>query len=129
MIVLDTHVWLWWASQPDKLSARAREAVEEADERGVSAISCWEVGMLAIRGRIHLDRPPGRWIAAALALEGIVPIVLEPGHALAAAELDLEAFPGDPADRMIYATARALGARMVTKDRALRSFDRDLTVW
>lgn len=128
MIVLDTHVWLWWASEPDKLSPRAREAVEAADEVGVSAVSCWEVGMLA-RGRIHLDRPPERWIAAALALEGVVPIALEPGHALAAAQLDLDSFPGDPADRMIFATAHALGSRLVTKDRALRAFDHDRTVW
>ena len=45
MIVLDTHVWLWWVSAPDKLSAKALRAIEGADSLGVSAMTCWEVSM------------------------------------------------------------------------------------
>jgi len=129
VIVLDTHAWLWWVSDPDRLSQVAKAAIESSDSLGVSAISCWEVAMLQLRGRITLDRAPAAWVNAALGLARVESLVLDPRAAVEAALLEQDAFPGDPADRMIFATARSRGAPLATKDRALRSFDPAGTVW
>lgn len=130
MIVLDTHAWLWWSSDPGRLSERAARVIAEAERIGVSTLSCWEVAMLAARGRIALDRPPSRWVRAALnadtRVEAIAP---DPDIAVAAAALGDEGLHGDPADRFIYATARERSATLVTRDEALRRFDATRTVW
>jgi PIN domain nuclease of toxin-antitoxin system len=129
VIVLDTHAWLWWVSDPDRLSQAAQAAIESADSVGVSAISCWEVAMLHLRGRIALDRAPAAWVNAALGLGRVEPLVLDARAAVEAALLEEDGFPGDPADRMIFGTARSRRAPLATKDRALRSFDPAGTVW
>jgi PIN domain nuclease of toxin-antitoxin system len=130
LILLDTHAWLWWVSDPDRLSEPARTAIA-ADERvGVSTISVLEVATLHRRGRIELDRDVRDWVARSVT-EGYVhafwPATVE--VALAAASLDGEAFPGDPADRMIFATARIADGRLVTMDRRIRTFAPEQTVW
>jgi PIN domain nuclease of toxin-antitoxin system len=127
MIVLDTHAWLWWHAEPAKLSRRAREAIEDTERILVSTVSCWELAMLVTRGRIRLDRDLKAWIGQALARERCVSAHLTEDIAIAAGTL--EGFAGDPADRIIYATASAVDARLVTRDRALRAFDRTRTVW
>ena len=129
MIVLDTHAWLWWVSQPDKLSRPARAAIEAASEIGVSTLSAWEVAMLVGKGRIALDRDISIWVRQALALERVVVLSPSADVAVAAALLDAEDFPGDPADRLIYATARSTGASLVTRDEALHRFDARTAVW
>lgn len=129
VVVLDTHVWLWWLSRPEKLSERALDAIERSDSIGISAISCWEVAMLARRGRIALDREPRRWVRQALSRPGLVALALTPKLALDAEDLEEEGFGADPADRMIYATARDCGAVLVTKDSSLRRFDPRGTLW
>jgi PIN domain nuclease of toxin-antitoxin system len=78
LILLDTHVWVWWAAEPKKLSARARKAVESIDEIGVSAISPWEVAMLVSKGRLELDRDVLLWIRQALALPKVSLVPLSP---------------------------------------------------
>lgn len=128
-VVLDTHAWLWWAADPGQLSDAARGAIDRAETIAVASISCWEVAMLAIKGRIEIDREPARWIRQALGLPGVRATPLGPTAAVAAALLEREQFPGDPADRMIYATARELGAVLITKDEALRRFDPRGTLW
>ncbi len=129
VIVLDTHAWLWWASNPELLSARAREAIDRADRVGVCTISCWEVTMLVVRGRIALDREVGVWVGQALAHERVEPLPLTAEVAVSAGLLDRERFRGDPADRIIYATARASGSLLATKDAGLRAFDPQSTLW
>lgn len=129
MIVLDTHAWLWWVAAPDRLSERARRAIDEADRVGVSTMSAWEVAMLVARGRIGLDRGVEAWVTRALAGPCTVAVVPDAAIAVAAGSLDREAFPGDPVDRIIYATARAGGGPLVTRDAAIRRFDPRLTVW
>jgi PIN domain nuclease of toxin-antitoxin system len=128
VIVLDTHAWLWWISDPQRLSAAARAAVEQADSIGVCTISCWEFGMLVEAGRIRIDREPHRWMRQALAADRTATIPLTAETALSAALLP-SAFPGDPADRIIYATAVAHGAPLITRDERISSFDRQRAIW
>jgi PIN domain nuclease of toxin-antitoxin system len=128
VIVLDTHAWLWWTAEPRKLSRRMRQELAAADRLGVCTISCYEVAVLARRGRIDLDRSVAEWVGLALTDEGVETLPLTPAVAVAAASLD-ERFPGDSADRIIYATARAQQAQLATKDAAIRRFDRRTTIW
>jgi PIN domain nuclease of toxin-antitoxin system len=128
VIVLDTHAWLWWQTAEEKLSERARLEIEAADRVGVCTISCYEIARASVRGRIELDRDVGAWIVQALATKHVEPLELTHRVATAAGALGSE-FPGDPVDRIIYATTVAHGSRLVTRDRALRRLDSDRTVW
>lgn len=128
MIVLDTHAWLWWRTADEKLSEHARLEIARAERLGVCTISCYEVARATARGRIALDRDSRAWIRLALADERIEPIELTSGIAAEAGALGPE-FPGDPVDRIIYATTIEHGARLVTGDRALRRLDPARTVW
>jgi PIN domain nuclease of toxin-antitoxin system len=128
VIVLDTHAWIWWRADPDRLSAAAARAVAEADRVGISSISVWELGMLVRRGRISLDREVVRWTRQALADDRVAVLAPDADAALDAALLD-DRFPGDPADRLIYATARQAGARLVTRDAHIARFDPARVVW
>lgn len=129
MIVLDTHAWLWWVSDPERLSPAAREAIDRSDAVGVCTISCWEVAMLVVRGRIGLDRDVGVWVEQALGHDRVRSLSLTPQVAVSAALLDQGRFEGDPADRIIFATARSRDSLLATKDARLRSFDPDGTIW
>lgn len=128
MIVLDTHVWLWWLSDPGRLSPAARDAVSRAPSIGVSTLSVWELATLVRRGRIALDRDVRDWVRRALSDDRVESLAPGPDTALAAALLD-DAFPGDPADRMIFATARALDAQLITRDERIRAFAPQATLW
>ena len=129
MIVVDTHAWLWWMAAPAKLSRRARQLIDDADAIGVCTISCWELAMLAERSKIVLDRDVRIWVGQALNQEHVEPLVLTPEIAVSAALLDRDGFPGDPADRIIYASVLSREAQLVSKDVALRDFDRRRVVW
>ncbi len=85
--------------------------------------------MLAARGRISLDREVGLWVRQALAEPRTESLAPSAEVALAAGLLDARSFPGDPADRLIYATARAAGATLLTRDQAIRAFDPASTLW
>lgn len=128
MIVLDTHAWIWWHADPGRLSESAAGAISAADRIGVSSISVWELGMLVRRGRISLDREIARWTRQALADKRIAVLAPSAAVALAGALLDDE-FPGDPADRLIYAAARQAGAPLVTRDARITRFDPARVLW
>ena len=128
MIVLDTHAWLWWQTAAEKLSSRAQAEIAGADRIGVCTISCYELARASARGRIRLDRDVTSWITQALAVERVEPLELTHRVAAEAGALGPE-FPGDPADRIIYATTVEHGTRLVTRDRALRRLDPLRTVW
>ena len=128
MIVLDTHAWLWWQTAEDKLSERALTAIHGAEQIGVCTASCYEIARAAKRGRIRLDRDVRTWVRQALAVDRVEELRLTSGIAATAGVLG-DDFPGDPVDRMIYATAKHHGAFLVTRDRALRAAAPELTVW
>ena len=128
MIVLDTHAWLWWVSDPSKLGRASRRELGRAARIGVPAICSLEVAVSAARGRVSLDRPPLDWLHDALALPRVEALALTPAIAVKAAELP-QSFPGDPADRMITATAILHAAVLVTKDERIRAFDGVRCLW
>jgi PIN domain nuclease of toxin-antitoxin system len=128
VIVLDTHVWLWWMIRDPRLPARVRRRID-ATEVGVASMSCYEVVLLERRRRIALDRDVRSWIELALARDGVRPLHLDAAVATEAALLDPLGFPPDPADRIIYATARAHGAVLATKDERIRAHDPERTLW
>ncbi len=127
MIVLDTHAWIWWASEPARLGRRGRAAIEAADRIGVPAVCCFEVAAAAARGRIALDRAPLEWLEQALALPRIDLLPLTPAVAVKATQLG--AFHGDPADRLIVASALLEHAALVTRDQNIRAYGGLATVW
>lgn len=128
MIVLDTHAWLWWVSAPGRLGRAAARAIRGARGIGVPAVCCLEVAVAAARGRIGLDRPILEWLNGALALPRVVLVPLSPAVAVKAAELP-PSFPGDPADRMIVATAILESALLVTRDDRIQGYPGVRTVW
>ncbi len=128
MTVLDTHVWMWWADEDPRLSDDARGEIEASDEVAVSAISVWELATLERLGRLRLLPDLRLWIRRALALPHTSPRPVTPEIALVAGMLP-PPFPGDPADRVIYATALTEGARLVTADRRIARHDPERVVW
>lgn len=131
MIVLDTHAWVWWVSNPELLSIPARRAIDDARHRNelyVSTISAWEVAMLVQKGRLALSLDVRDWIARSEALPFITFVTLS--NAIAVESVRLPDFPHpDPVDRIIVATAMSMGARLVTKDEKISSYPYVTTVW
>ena len=129
VIVLDTHVWIWWVDGSTRLSETQRRAIGRAEHAGVgvSAISCWEVAKLVERGRLTLDRPADAWLSSALSYPGIRLLDLSPDIAVASTQLP-GTFHRDPADQIIVATARVHGCRLVTSDRKILTYEHVETV-
>ncbi len=127
-VLLDTHVLQWWSAEPERISSAAAEVLSTADELAVAAISWFELAWLATHGRIVIAVPLRSWLERLN--EGVRTIPLTPAIAEAAVTLP-PLFPGDPADRLIYATAIEHGWRLVTKDRRLRDHPspRPIAVW
>ena len=118
-LVLDSHVLHWWSAEPDRIGHAATEKLSEADELAVAAISWFELAWLAEHERVIVTIPVRSWLGRLAAQVRTMPITT----AIAATAVSLPStFPGDPADRLIYATAIEHGWRLVTKDRKLRSY-------
>ncbi len=132
MIILDTHVLLWWASGSDSLSAAASEVIKKTLARGseiiVSSITAWEISMLINKERLILSMDVESWFDEVSQIDGVrfVPVDNEIG-------IKSTALPGefhkDPADRMIVATARKLAIPLVTADQKLIKYEYVKTIW
>ncbi len=119
--LLDTHVLIWWLNDRMQLSPRQREVVEAATPDGpvfVSDISLWEVAMLSGLGRIRLALPLREWLDKAVAPPLVRRQGISPAVATEVAALP-DSFHRDPADRILVATARVLGATLLTNDRRI----------
>ena len=124
LVLLDTHVWVWLLSGSQKINQKALKAIERSVSSEavlLSAISPWEVAMLVSKGRLTLDRDVGEWVQAATSVPGIRIEPITPAIAVASTRLPGIIHP-DPADRMIAATARHLGAILVTDDQLLLDY-------
>ena len=121
MILLDTHVLLWWQAGGERLSPAARAAISDSPELRISPLTCLEVATLARRGRIDLDRSPATWATDLFAEDRLVVAPLSVEAAVLAGTFD-DAFPGDPIDRLLYATAVDQRLQFVSKDERLRAY-------
>lgn len=128
MIILDTAAWIWLTSDPERLSSDAREAIEAHGGALVSAISAWEVGMLVSKGRIRLDRPVDRWTDEASRANGVEPVPIDHRIGVLATMLPSDP-PGDPADRLVIATALHRGGVVVTPDQRIQEYPFCPTIW
>jgi PIN domain nuclease of toxin-antitoxin system len=128
MILLDTHAWIWWATGSPQISSKASKTIRAADSIYVNAISCWEVGMLVAKKRLELDRDVEVWVDQALKLPKIQLIPLSPAIAVKSTRLEGE-FHGDPADRIIVATAKEYGCPILSKDKRIRAFPGLKVIW
>jgi PIN domain nuclease of toxin-antitoxin system len=125
LIILDTHIFLWLTLNPDRISPKQRAAIQGADTLGISAISLWEIAMLVQKGRINLPQAVLPWFEEVLSSKrfAILPITSE----IAARSGEL-AIHGDPADRLIAATAIAGSCPLITSDSILTSITSLLTI-
>jgi PIN domain nuclease of toxin-antitoxin system len=123
VIVLDTHVWVWWVHGDPQLPPDVAQVVAayEAVGLGVSVISCWEVAKLVEYGRLNLPLAVGDWTTQALAYPGVRLLELTPEIAVESTQLP-PPFHKDPADQIIVATARIHGVPLVTCDAKIRAY-------
>jgi PIN domain nuclease of toxin-antitoxin system len=130
-LLLDTHIWLWWQLGQSELSTRERDALDDLAAAGtppaLSSISLWEAQMLAEKGRLTLDIPLAYWLPTAAAPETVTLLPMDVEIVLALNDLP-KSFHGDPADRIIVATARAHGLPLATRDGNIRR-SRTVQLW
>jgi PIN domain nuclease of toxin-antitoxin system len=131
MIVLDTHVWVWWVSGVEHLSPAAHRLIGAAIEQKaiyLSSISTWEVTLLVMRGRLQLTMDVADWVAKSEALPFVHFIPVDNAIAIKSVQLP-GLFHSDPADRIIIATALTLGFPLVTRDEKIVRYSHVRTVW
>lgn len=123
MIVLDTHIWIWWVHGDARLTEDQRKLIQEneADGLGVSIISCWEVAKLVERGRLSLPCAVGDWLDEALAYPGVELLDLTTSIVVDSTQLP-GVFHKDPADQLIVSTARVHGCSLLTADVNILSY-------
>ncbi len=115
-LLLDTHVWIWSLSAPEKLTPKVRRALEKpGQELWLSPVSAWEVALLVEKGRMKIEGHLEAWLPKAVARFQEAPV----SHDIAAAFADIRLPHGDPADRLLLATARVLHLTLVTADERL----------
>jgi PIN domain nuclease of toxin-antitoxin system len=123
VILLDTHIWIWWIGETNELSDKQRRIlqVHAPAGLGVSIISCWEVAKLVELGRLALALSVEEWIEQALAYPEIHLLDLTPKIAVESTQLP-GTFHRDPADQIIVATSRILNIPLLTVDSKIRNY-------
>jgi PIN domain nuclease of toxin-antitoxin system len=122
MIVLDTHIWVWWVQNDSRLTQQQRQWLQnyESDGLGVSILSCWEVAKLVEKKRLILPLTIDKWLEVALAYPGVqllnlsLPIVID--------STQLSGFHSDPFDQLIVATARFYNCSLLTADAKILNY-------
>ena len=123
MIVLDTHIWIWWVNDSPRLTEQHKQWIEEYQSQGlgISIISCWEVAKLVEKNRLVLLMSVDEWLQIALAYPGVqlldltVPIVVQ--------STQLPGFHNDPADQIIVATAKVYDFLLLTADGKILNYE------
>lgn len=129
MIILDTHIWVWWVHGDPRLSSRYIRYIQAHEDAGlgISAISCWEVAKLVERGRLILPIPIADWFEQAFSYTGMSIIELTPRICIESTQLPGD-FHHDPADQLIVATARVHGCPLVSMDQKIQAYSHVVTV-
>lgn len=131
MILLDTHALIWWVSGDARLSAPIAKLIKQnLAEHSVliSAISAWEVAQLVARDRLVLSRPVSDWLDLVQAIDGVRFVPIDQRVAVESVNLPGD-FHKDPADRFLVATARLLGATLISCDDKIRAYAHVNTFW
>jgi PIN domain nuclease of toxin-antitoxin system len=119
LILLDTHIFVWMNLQSREIPEKILSAIDEEDVLGLAAISLWEIAMLTRKGRIVLPQPLLSWFREVLQTPKLTVLPLTPEIAARSELLDMH---GDPADRLIAATALEYDVPLATVDRLLLEF-------
>ena len=132
MIVLDTHILIWWATGDlTKLSPNAISAINQELAGGeiiISSITAWEIAMLIAKERIVISMDLDEWLSTIALIEAVKFFAVDNDIAVKSASLPSE-FHKDPADRMIVATARKLGCGLVTADEKILNYQHVKSIW
>ena len=123
MIVLDTHIWVWWVHNDAQLTDEHREIIQKYEDEGlgVSIFSCWEVAKLVELKKLILHCPIDEWLKTALGYPGIRLLDLTTEIVVDSTQLPGE-FHRDPADQIIVATARVYNCPLLTADRKILKY-------
>jgi PIN domain nuclease of toxin-antitoxin system len=122
MIILDTHIWVWWVDGNQRLTKQYEAWIEMSQSQGigVSIVSCWEVAKLVEKNRLNFSCPINEWLELALAYPGVqllnlnLPIIVD--------STKLNGFHSDPFDQMIVATARYYNCHLLTADAKILNY-------
>lgn len=122
MIILDTHIWIWWVSKSSRLTQKHQQYIQQYSSQGlgVSIISCWEVAKLVEKNRLDLSISVDLWLEKATNYPNVrvfdltMPIVVQ--------STQLEGFHNDPADQIIVATAKVCNCPLLTADRKILDY-------
>ncbi|BCL37124.1 type II toxin-antitoxin system VapC family toxin [Nostoc sp. MS1] len=122
MIVLDTHIWVWWIQGDARLTPKYQGWLQQYESQGlgVSIMSCWEIAKLVEIGKLTLPYTVDEWFTAALAYPGVqllditIPIIVE--------STQLQGFHRDPFDQVIVATARIYNCPLLTVDAKILAY-------
>jgi PIN domain nuclease of toxin-antitoxin system len=132
VILFDTQVLIWLNRSPEKLSRDARRAIARAtraDAAAIASITLWELAALVLRGRIRLKAGTVRtFLVEMVQTPGLTVLEITADVAVLAAQFPAD-FPGDPADRLIAATARAHRIPLVTSDERIQASPLVETIW
>lgn len=132
MIVLDTHILIWWATGDlKKLSSNAIAAIDQETQAGeiiISSISAWEIAMLINKDRIVISMDLDEWLFTIEQIDAVKFYAVDNDIAIKSANLPGE-FHKDLADRMIVATARKLGSSLITADEKIINYPHVKTIW
>lgn len=131
MILLDTHAWVWFISNPEKLSKKAEKSIKKATKENeilISSISAWEVALLVSKKRLELTMDVSDWISSSEKLPFIRFIPIDNGIAVRSVYLP-KPLHNDPADRIIISTSMKYGAPIITMDEKILNFPHVQSIW
>ncbi|HXM36242.1 MAG TPA: type II toxin-antitoxin system VapC family toxin [Pyrinomonadaceae bacterium] len=127
MIVIDTHIWVWWVHGDEHLTAQQNQWLQENEAQGlgVSIISCWEVAKLVEYNRLALPCPVAEWLDQALGYPGMTLLELTPRIIVDSTQLP-KGFHKDPADQFIVATSRILDCPLLSADDKILNYPHEI---
>jgi PIN domain nuclease of toxin-antitoxin system len=123
-VLLDTHVWLWMQSEPERIGSALDILSDSRNELLLSAACSWEIAIKYGLGRLALPQPPDRYVPERLRLSGTTAIAVEHAHTFAVASLP--SVHRDPFDRLLVAQSRLLDAPILSADRIFERYEVDV---
>lgn len=126
--LLDTHAWIWWNQSEERLTQRVKDIISGQNELYLSDISAWEFCKLVEKGKIEISVDTHFWVNEALKMKSLKTIRMTPEITCQSTLLP-QPFHNDPADQIIVATARVIGATLLSKDERIINYKHVKTIW